>query len=88
MRPRSGGWEALGRSIVRGPYFPGDPERPGLEIATISHWLEDAEAVCRLIAAAPDLLAVAHMVLDGAMVETPSALIEAATAAIAKAEGR
>lgn len=41
----------------------------------------------RLIAAAPELLAVAEMVLAHASVETPPELVRAATAALAKARG-
>ena len=42
----------------------------------------------RLIAAAPDLLAVAHAVVDMADDRTLPAILNAAQAAIAKAEGR
>ncbi len=45
------------------------------------------EANARLIAAAPDLLDVAEMVLALATIDTPVELIKAATAAIAKATG-
>lgn len=48
----------------------------------------EARANARLIAAAPDLLAVAQMVLDTASDTTPPELLAAATAAVAKAEGR
>jgi hypothetical protein len=46
---------------------------------------EECQANARLIAAAPDLLAVAEEVLSGATIETPRALLRLATAAIAKA---
>lgn len=42
----------------------------------------------RLERAAPDLKAVAEMVLATATIETPKELVNAASAAIAKAEGR
>ena len=48
----------------------------------------DMDANARLIAASPDLLAVAQMVLETASDTTPPDLLAAATAAIAKAEGR
>lgn len=47
----------------------------------------EREANARLIAATPDLLDVAEMVLALAAVDTPVELIKAATAAIAKATG-
>lgn len=48
----------------------------------------EALANCDLIAAAPELLAVARAVLDTATDTTPPALLAAATMAVAKAEGR
>ncbi len=47
----------------------------------------DVAANARLIAAAPDLLDVAEMVLALATIDTSHELIKAATAAIAKARG-
>ena len=46
-----------------------------------------ARANARLIAAAPELLGVADLVLAHASVETPPELVRAATAALAKARG-
>jgi hypothetical protein len=48
----------------------------------------DKEANARLIAAAPELLAIAKAVLESEQVETYSTLAIVARAAIAKAEGR
>ena len=58
------------------------------------NWPADKErweivaANARLITTAPDGLALAHMVIDTATVETPPALIEAANALINKAKGQ
>lgn len=66
----------------------------GSEIAAIDGDYSDPdlwpimEANARLITTAPDGLALAHMVIDTATVETPPALIEAANALIAKAKGQ
>ncbi len=49
---------------------------------------ELGEANAALIAAAPELLEVAYMVLATAKIETPPAMLEAARLAIRKAEGR
>lgn len=49
--------------------------------------VDELNANARLIAAAPDLLDVAEMVLALATIDTPPELIKAATAAIAKARG-
>ncbi len=48
---------------------------------------EETEANARLIATAPDGLALAEMVLAGATIETPADLIVAAEKLIAKAVG-
>lgn len=48
---------------------------------------EEGAANARLIAAAPDLLAVALAVLEHACIEMPQALIAAAEMAVAKATG-
>ncbi|MCO6427537.1 hypothetical protein [Nitrosomonas communis] len=52
-------------------------------VAEIVH----GEANAHLIAAAPDLLEVAEMVLATADINTPHDLIDAATKAVAKAKG-
>ena len=49
--------------------------------------LDELNANARLMAAAPDLLDVAEMVLALATIDTSPELIKAATAAIAKARG-
>jgi ParB-like chromosome segregation protein Spo0J len=51
----------------------------------VAEYLTAADAA--LCAAAPDLLAVAQMVLDGATDSTPAALIALAEQAVAKATG-
>lgn len=53
---------------------------------TQEHWATQ-RANAALIAAAPDLLEVARLVLDTATIETSVGLVEAARAAIAKATG-
>lgn len=71
------------------PKFTSGPWWPKLSAGVIYADHEDQiEANANLIAAAPDLLAVAEMVLDTATIETPGELLAAAKAAIAKAEGR
>lgn len=55
----------------------------GFEVARVCYPNRDANA--RLIAAAPDLLAVAMSVLEHARIEMPQALIAAAEMAVAKA---
>lgn len=49
---------------------------------------DEIEANADLIAAAPDLFAVAQMVIDMATIETPPELLSAANFALRKAEGR
>ena len=56
-------WEMVGTRVIRGPFFPGDPDRPGLEVATVPLWSDRADADARLIAAAPDLLAALHRLI-------------------------
>lgn len=51
-------------------------------------WDRETKANARLIAAAPDLLTVARMVVDTATIETPPELLRAAEAALAMAEGK
>lgn len=58
----------------------------GKRVHMIGYSDEDKANAC-LIAAAPDLLDVAEMVLALATIDTPIELIKAATAAIAKAKG-
>ena len=58
----------------------------GKRVHMIGYSDED-KANAQLIAAAPDLLDVAEMVLALATIDTPIELIKAATAAIAKARG-
>ena len=58
----------------------------GKRVHMIGYSDED-KANAQLIAAAPDLLDVAEMVLALATIDTPPELIKAATAAIAKARG-
>lgn len=65
--------------------------RHGCEVVAIVagyHRKECIDADANLIAAAPDLLAVAYMVLEKATIETPLSLINAASDAIAKARGQ
>ena len=57
----------------------------GFEVARVCYPNRDANA--RLIAAAPDLLAVAMSVLEHARIEMPQALIAAAEMAVDKATG-
>ncbi len=64
-------------------YF--DSYRNGMLIASVYGTASFSEANAHLIAAAPDLLEVAEMVLSTATVETPKELIDAAEAAVNKA---
>ena len=49
-----GPWEAVDSMTIRGPFEMGNPEKPGMLIATLPAHREDGDA--RLIAAAPELL--------------------------------
>lgn len=62
-----------------------DDEKRSLKRRVDDHKGRFTEADSRLIAAAPDLLRVAEMVLSTATVETPKELIDAAEAAVNKA---
>lgn len=66
-------------------YF--DSYRNGMLIASVYGTESFSEANAHLIAAAPDLLEVAEMVLATADINTPHDLIDAATKAVAKAKG-
>lgn len=71
------------RKFTPGPWL------PALSAGAIyAHHNAEIEPNANLIASAPDLFAVAAMVLDTATIETPAELLAAAKTAIAKAEGR
>lgn len=83
-----GPWGYL-RSSAAGRYIVSAENMP-LDICVLSNRdksQDEINANAELIAAAPDLLDVAEMVLALATIDTPPELIKAATAAIAKARG-
>lgn len=80
-----GPWRLHAEHLRGGLYH--SVSRPGVDDTIDIHETDNGEADARLIAAAPDLLAFAHYVLE--MDPSSNApLFEQARAAIAKAEGR
>lgn len=61
-------WEAVGNRSVRCAFEAGNGHKPGFEVATVPMFLPSDEAarVARLIAAAPELLAVSKLLTEWA----------------------
>lgn len=79
-----GPWEAVDRLTVRSAYVMGDRNKAGWEVARLPESALAGDSA--LIAAAPDLLAALRPIAERG--EISAKVIEAARAAIAKAEGR
>jgi hypothetical protein len=87
MSHTPGPWEFVGNGCIRSPFEIGNPERAGVEIATVAPWQPEHEANARLIAAAPDLL-LALKEIVAFNTPLPCGLLPQARKAIAKAEGK